>query len=159
MDPRAYTRLVNGPTQARQRARRAVWLGGVLVTLAGLLGMHGLGGHGTGTGLTPTTHSSVVSHPSAEPIASVATVASSLTHLAAPHDPAGGTGMDMGMDMGGAAMCLAVLALTLLALVGLLRSTGVTRLVLLASRPARAPAVRGREPAPPDLHALSIQRC
>jgi len=62
-----------------------------------------------------------------------------------------------GMAMG--AMCLAILGAALLALLRLLQRARVAPVVWTLPRPARAIVPRGRDPDPPSLMKLSIQRC
>ena len=64
-----------------------------------------------------------------------------------------------GMDMGATGMCMAVLVLSLIALILRLYASRVRPLLWLAARPVRSPMVRGRDPDPPSLLRLSIQRC
>lgn len=63
-----------------------------------------------------------------------------------------------GMDMGAAGICMAVLVLSLLLLILRLYASRVPLLWLVA-RSVRSPVVRGRDPDPPSLFRLSIQRC
>ena len=69
---------------------------------------------------------------------------------AAAHHPA----MDMAM-----AACLAVLAVALIAVLGFLRTSRVRLVLWVLPRRARAPGHAGRDPHPPSLIDLSIQRC
>jgi hypothetical protein len=63
------------------------------------------------------------------------------------------------MGMGMAAMCLAILTLALIALL-LLLAGRVRPLLWLVAPPVRAPMCTGRrDPDPPSLIKLSIQRC
>jgi hypothetical protein len=146
----------------RSTVRHALWLGGLLVVLGGLFGMHGLDNHG-GAGLETVGHAGMAMSAhgagagqaamtaAAHPASAVATVtlASSLT------DASGHTGI----DMVAAGMCMAVLVLSLLALVLRSYASRPRPLLWLVARPARAPAVRGRDPDPPSQFGLSVQRC
>ena len=124
--------------------RRALWLGGLLITLAGLFGMHGLAEHGTermgsahaAMSMPATGASSTGGHLTRD---MVATVSSALVATVS-RAPGGGTGM----DMSAVGMCLAVL---------------LRPVLFLTARPARAPVTPSREADPPNLFALSIQRC
>ena len=64
-----------------------------------------------------------------------------------------------GMDMGATGTCMAVLVLSLLVLILRLYASRVPPLLWLVPRPTRSPFVRGRDPDPPSLFGLSIQRC
>ena len=64
-----------------------------------------------------------------------------------------------GMDMGATGVCMAVLVLSLLLLILRLYASRVPPLLWLVARSVRSPLVRGRDPDPPSLFGLSIQRC
>ncbi|GAB3669130.1 hypothetical protein GCM10027596_40920 [Nocardioides korecus] len=163
-----YTQRVSSRPDNRTAARRALWLGALLLTLAGLFGMHGLSDHGTeqmDSAHTPATTVSSVSSMSSVMTgtastavdlahATVATVSPVLDAVVS-HNPGASTGMDMSVT----AMCLAVLLLTAIALIVALQAQRLRPLLFLTARPVRAPVTAGREPAPPNLYALSIQRC
>jgi hypothetical protein len=145
----------------RSRVRHALWLGGLLVLLGGLFGMHGLDTHG-GTGMDtiaratmagPLSHSAAAGHLAMT--GTVREIAAVTDGLAAVTGASG----HRGMGMGAASMCLAVLVLALIAL--LLRAQGgrLRPLLWMLARPVRAPGARGRDPDPPSLICLSIQRC
>lgn len=134
-----------------------MWLGALLVTLAGLFGMHGLADHGTEQMGSVHAAMSTMVNDAASTAENLAhgTVATASTVLAATvSHPSGGTGM----DMNAAAMCLAVLVLTAIAMIVSLHA-GQLGLLFLTARPVRAPVTPGRAPDPPNLYALSIQRC
>lgn len=57
-----------------------------------------------------------------------------------------------GMEMGTAEMCMAVLVLRI-------RASRLSPALWRFALPARALGVRGRDPDPPSLIKLSIQRC
>jgi hypothetical protein len=140
----------------------ALWLGALLLTLAGLFGMHGLADHGTeqmGTAhAAMPTMTTIVTDAASTAVdlthATVATVAPVLDAVVS-HNSGGGTGM----DMSAAAMCLAVLLLTVIALIVHLHAQRLRPLLFLTARPVRAPVTAGRATASPNLYALSIQRC
>lgn len=154
-------------TQPRSPVHHALWLGGLLVVLGGLFGMHGLAQHGGDHGGAVTqsvTHAaSIVPAHGAEhealtgtahetaPVAVVATaaVADSVT------DAAGHSSISVGAT----AICMAVLVLSLLLLILRLYASRVPALLWLMARAVRSPMVRGRDPDPPSLFRLSIQRC
>jgi hypothetical protein len=71
------------------------------------------------------------------------------------------TGLGTGaMDMGvGGAMCVAVLLLSLIALALQRHATRARMRVWWTLHRVQLPAGFAREPDPPNLHALSIQRC
>ena len=134
----------------------------MLVVLGGIFGMHGLDNHG-GAGVEPVAHADTdapgqgagAGHAAmtatAQAASAVATVAAA-SHLT---DASGHTGMDASAT----GMCMAVLALSLLALVLRLYARRAPPLLWLVARPVRAPLFRGRDPDPPSLFRLSIQRC
>lgn len=141
--------------------RPALRLAGLLVVLGGLFGMHGLADHGTG-GMELVPHA-LMSEMAMPPHSSDRDTASTslVDHAKVPaqaeiaaSDP-GDPGMDMTMD----AMCVAILAIGLLALVRLLLSSRMGPVLWIHPRPARVLARPGRGPDPPSLFALSIQRC
>lgn len=114
-----------------------------VVALAGLFAMHGLADHGvTGHGVTghgTTAHAAASSEaPHDGP---------------APSEPAPPSTHDL------VELCLALLALSLLLLVG--RGPGQERrgALLPAAAPLRGGTARPRTSDPPDLVALCVQRC
>lgn len=64
---------------------------------------------------------------------------------------------DGGMAMG--AWCLAILGAALLALLRRLQRARIAPMVWALPRPTRTIVPRGRDPDPPSLIKLSIQRC
>lgn len=142
--------------------RHALWLGGMLVVLGGLFGMHGLDNHG-GAGMDSVAHAAMASSPmtvAAGPVSAAGRgLAGDIAHdtvlMAAVVTDASG---DADLGMGATGMCMAVLGLSLLVLL-LIRARRLSPLVWLGARPARAPRARGRDPDPPSLILLSIQRC
>ncbi len=138
--------------------RRAVWLGALGIVLAGLFGMHGLDNHGMpGMSATHTMmagpqesvsggHEAMSSR--AAPVAGSSTTAGTVTSSGHP-------AIDIGMEI----TCMAILALALLALLRRLRGRISRRVLWMLTRPVRVPAFLGRDPDPPSLIALSIQRC
>lgn len=169
-------------------ARPALRLAGLLVVLAGLLGMHGLSGqssglgNGLGNGLaaghgaasmsmqtTPTASSAVVAASSMRMDASdlavippgIASDAGWLVGHGAQDllESANGFGQGDSGGMAMAAMCLAILGAALLALLLLLHRARVAPVTWSLPRRASAIVPRGRDPDPPSLIRLSIQRC
>jgi hypothetical protein len=173
------------PTSARQALRLAA----LIVVLAGVFGMHGLSGQasalgsGQGSGVSGGHGAAGMSMATIPPALMAASTASSMSMdssgLAAisigtvsdlglfasnvaedlrEGAPGSGHGTDSGgMAMG--AMCLAILGAALLALLRLLRQARGAPEVWSLPRPARAIVPRGRDPDPPCLIKLSIQRC
>ena len=143
------------------RARRALWFGGLLVLLAGIVGMHGLNSHAGG--MDPAAHSIVLHDSSAATVASSGHDVAAAVHevvgpavtLASSAVAAGEFGMDAGM----AGMCMAVLALALTLLLVRLGTAPAIPLYRLAGAPVRGLAPHARDPDPPSLIHLSIQRC
>ena len=155
----AYTGEVSFRPGPRSAARQALRLVALVVTLAGLFGMHGLAEHGTEQMGGAPAAMSTMAIDAATPAAHLtqATVATFGPVFAAnvSHRSGGGTGM----DMNAAAMCLAVLLLTLIAMIVHLHASRLRPLLISTDRPVRAPVTSRREPDPPNLYALSIQRC
>lgn len=141
-------------------ARPALRLAGLLVVLAGLFGMHGLGSHGAAgmdaaarAGMSePAVVGLAADHHPAPMVGAVRDGAAAVASVAAAaHHPA--------MDMAMAGACLAVLAVALIALLSFLRTDRVRPVLWVLPRRARAPGHAGRDPDPPSLIDLSIQRC
>lgn len=148
--------------------RHALWLGGLLVVLGGLFGMHGLDTHG-GAGMdsvepramTVPADGAAWGHEamsaSAYEVATVVDVAK-VAVVGAMTDASGLPGMDMSAT----GMCMAVLFLSLLLLILRFYASRGRPLLWLVARPVRSVRphlVRGRDPDPPSLFRLSIQRC
>jgi Family of unknown function (DUF6153) len=138
-------------------AQRAVWRGALGVVLAGLFGMHGLDSHGM-PGIE-ATHAAM-----AVPEMAGAGGNEVLSAPAAVHDGDSGARRDhhlgaSGDGHGHGLTCMAILAIALLVLLRGLRGRSARRVLWMLTRPVRAPAFMGRDPDPPSLIALSIQRC
>lgn len=130
------------------RAPLAFRMVGVLAVLAGLIGMHGLASHEV-TGIEAKGHAFVATATSAATAPNPGVMVT-----AAPSMP-------VGMDMEMAGWCIAILLLGLGAVSMLLRGKGLRLAPWVFRLPtgtvlARA---RGRDPDPPSLILLSIQRC
>lgn len=156
-------------------AHRARRLAGLIVVLAGLLGMHGLSGqssvlssgHGAaGMNIQTPASPALMAAPSmsmdasdlsATPLGVVSNVGLTAGNQAEDLLEAATRSGHGGMAMG--AMCLAILGAVLLALLRLLQRARVAPVVWSLPRPARAIVPRGRDPDPPSLIKLSIQRC
>ena len=141
----------------KNTARRAVWLGALGIVLAGLFGMHGLDSHGMpGMG---AAHAAMAGPEMAVP-GGHEVMSSSAAHeegsaTTAVPVTSGHPAMDVGMEL----TCMAILAVALLVLLRQLRGRRARLVLWMLSRPVRAPAFMGRDPDPPSLIALSIQRC
>ena len=121
-----------------------VWV--LLVALAGLFAMHGLSDHGMAG---PSDVAGVVTAHAAHESMAVPAAGE-----AEPEpEPAGGHDMGMG------GICLAVLIAALLLGVALWRSTRAAAASWPPQWLARLGSSAQRAPRPPDLFALSIQRC
>ena len=150
--------------RARTTAQRALWCFGLFVLLAGIFGMHGLSSHAGGVG------GEVHTMASREHAAATA-----LAAMLGGHDgeSAGVRGAADGMarvgsvvdqlppvgDMGLTAMCLAVLAVALAMLLRILGDVPALRLRRRVRTSTRVAVSPGRDPDPPSLIVLSIQRC
>jgi Family of unknown function (DUF6153) len=132
--------------------RPGLRLAALILVLAGLFGMHGLDGHDAvalGSVSQAATDEMPMSPAAAHPV---------IGSRSQPQIEAlSGAG---GMDMGMAAMCVAILAGALIALLRLLLGARVRPLLWVLARQARAVLRHpGRDPDLPSLIALSIQRC
>lgn len=145
--------------------RRALWFSGLLILLAGIVGMHGLDSHSGG--MTSGVHAialqeTAVAELSAAPTAQVHDVMATVVHDVAEAAKAMGASVVDGvpggqMDM--AAMCMAVLAMALMVLLQLLGSAPLLPAYRRVGALVRARGPRGRDPDPPSLTVLSIRRC
>lgn len=151
-------------TQPLSPVRHALWLGGLLVVLSGLFGMHGLDNHGRAgmdamakAAMTVPAQAAATGHEAmigtAHEAASIAVVATEV--VGAMTDATG----HHGMGMGATGMCMAVLVLSLYLLILRLYASRVRPLLWLVARSPVSTLVRGRDPDPPSLFRLSIQRC
>lgn len=142
----------------RSTLRHALWIGGLFVILGGLFGMHGLDNHG-GAGMETIAHD-ILASPAANNAAAGPEATTDAVHeAAAVMTVVTDTSRHAAMEMGAAGMCVAVLVLALLALLLRLHNGHIRPLLCLSVRPAQAQVVRGRDPDPPSLIRLSIQRC
>ena len=146
-------------------ARPGLRLAGLILVVAGLFGMHGLGGHDAGAmGSAPQA---VMQEMPMSAAAADAGVMAKPDHQigqvstqSQPETDAVGASGPGGMDMGMTAMCVAILAAGLIALVRFLLGGRVRSVLWKLARQAQAVLQhRGRKPDPPSLIALSIQRC
>lgn len=132
-------------------ARRALWVGGLLIVLGGLFGMHGLNTHGVDA-LDAAAHSEMIAEvavPAMHPVD--ADIAAAVVTVSA---------IPFGSDMHGGDMCLAILVGSLLALLLLrYRRSGFREVRFMGASPKQEPTCRARAPDPPCLIALSVQRC
>lgn len=172
--PGRYHRGVTPPVPIPTSAQHVLRLAGLIVVLAGLFGMHGLSGlsgsHGAAGMTMQTTDSQALMASAmsmdASDLAAIPTGIVSDAVLSAGNQAEdlleAATGSGHGSDSGGmamGAMCLAILGAALLALLRLLQRARVAPVVWTLPRPARAIVPRGRDPDPPSLIKLSIQRC
>lgn len=149
-------------------ARPGLRLAGLILVLVGLFGMHGLGGHDAaamgslsevglaGTAEMPMSAARADAGGTAglgHQIGQVSTQSQPETHAVGASGPGG-------MGMGMTAMCVAILAAGLVALVRFLLGGRVRSVLWMLARQTRAVLQHpGRDPDPPSLVALSIQRC
>ena len=143
--------------------RRALWSTGLLILLAGLFGMHGLGSHAGGMG------------PELHPMSSAAVASAAVAPTPGAQDVVGAGARDVADstlavsaalvqvplvgDMASTAMCMAVLAVGLTLLLRSLGDVPALRRYRWATTLARVLMSPGRDPDPPSLIVLSIQRC
>ena len=155
-------------TRPRSPVRYALWLSGLLVVLGGLFGMHGLDNHGGdhGAAMDPMAHTTmtVSAHGAASRHDAMGVTAHTAASFAVVTTGAAAGGMTdssgpTGLSMGAAGTCMAVLVLSLFLLILRLYASRVLPLLWLVARPLRSTRVRGRDPDPPSLIRLSIQRC
>lgn len=134
----------------------ALWLGGLLVLLGGLFGMHGLDNHGD-AGLDSVVNATMTGSTGHAGAVAYEVMTETAPEVA-PVTTTGATGRS-GMDMGVAGMCMAILMLGLIALLLRIRANRLQPPLWLVARHAGAPGARGRDPDTPSLIQLSIQRC
>ena len=162
-----HPRVISAPVALR--------LSGLVMVLAGLFGMHGLTSPGMGTGMGTGMSMAIGTAPSAAMSASDMGVAASgvaLTGTGAQTlvgpladrahqmtETLSGSGPG-GMAMNIAMMCLAVIGAALIAALRFLRRGRAASVVWsLPRRRPRPVRYRGRDPDPPSLIKLSVQRC
>lgn len=139
-------------------ARGALWFVGMVLLLAGIVAMHGLNSHAGG--MNPADHAIGMQGASTHaPAPGQVDLATSAAALVEPLTTVAAVVDESGQQSDLAGMCMAVLAL---AFTVLLRMLG-RRCPLSVWEPAsfllRMPASQGRDPDPPSLIHLSIQRC
>lgn len=156
-------------------ARKALWLTGLLLTLAGLVAMHGLGGHGL-PGATHDMAAVMVGHPAppltdpgatatptmADPAHGAAAAVSMAVHgVPALVAQAAATARNAELDHSDLmAMCVAILAAAFVALLRRLAAAQTITGLPRTSEPTRTwTQFRGRDPDPPSMTVLSIRRC
>ena len=145
--------------------RPGLRLSALVLVLAGLFGMHGLDGHDAvamGSGPQAVMTEMPMGFAEADTGVTVGLghqVGQVDTQSQAEATAVGASGLG-GMDMGMAAMCVAILAAALIALVRYLLGGRARRLLWMLGRQLRAVLQHaGRDSDPPSLIALSIQRC
>lgn len=155
-------------------ARLALRAACLLTIVVGIVGMHGLANHGVGgtdlmphAMLTPSASPAMVASGDHAPAlnlvhatatAMVNAMGTSVAPVARAEMDMGGTDMG-GMDMGMAGLCVAMLVIGLGLVLWYLRGRAPLGVLWVLPRPAPAIARAGRQPDPPSLRALSIQRC
>lgn len=167
--------MTTPPSRPRIPTRRGLWIGSLILVLAGLFGMHGLSNHGTcdmpstsGTlpgqmalpGIVEVSQSGSISAHAAHGITTATSTTTSVTagmledvaHIALA--TGGGPGQGHGM----VGLCLAVVAGALLVLARWIRRPTL-RLTVPASRRSADLRGLGRDRDPPSLTWLSIRRC
>lgn len=154
---------MTGQSWGTTTERRALRFTGLLILLAGIFGMHGLSSHAGGMG--PELHqmsSAAVASAAVAPTPGVQDVVSAGARDVADSTLAVSAALvqvpPVG-DMGSTAMCMAVLALALTMLLRFLGDVFALRPYRWATRLTQVPMSPGRDPDPPPLIVLSIQRC
>lgn len=143
---------------------RALWLAGLLVLFGGLFGMHGLDDH-AGAGMGSVAHAAMAAPAHSAPSGQEALPGTAHLHAVAGVVADAVVGematatRHAGMSMGATGACMAVLVLSLLLLILRLVANRMRPMSLRVARAACPPRVRGRDPDPPSLFRLSIQRC
>ncbi|MEP6814453.1 MAG: DUF6153 family protein [Marmoricola sp.] len=151
--------MTSATYQPHRSAAGGLWVAALFAVLAGLFGMHGLGGHGTGD-LAGSSVTAPVTH-AANP-GGHATIAASPPLVTSVGLSTGlsGAGSPMGSMPGGmAGMCLVVLSVVILALLWFLRTSPSMGVLWVTSRLRVTPVGVGRTLDPPSLAQLSILRC
>lgn len=142
------------PTQPLgARARLALRLVGLFAVVAGVIGMHGLANHGV-TGMEAMGHPMVAIDSTSEGAEYADVTADAFLTAAATIAPA----MPAGMDINMAGWCIAILMMAFGGLILLLRMERGFAAWVVQLRSGTALTV-GRDPDPPSLRRLSIQRC
>ena len=135
------------------RARVTLRVVGVLAVVAGIVGMHGLANHGV-TGMEGMGQPVVAATASSAAMVTVVAVPSTVSTVAEAVPS-----MPSGMDMEMAGWCIAVLMLGVGAMSLLLRGKGLRLSPWVVRLPGSTVQRLGRDPDPPSLRHLSIQRC
>ena len=136
------------------RARVALRLVGLLAVVVGVIGMHGLANHGV-TGMEAMGPPSVATTVTSAITAAETTAGAVRAEVVASAAPILPPGMDMNM----AGWCIAILMLGVGAVSMLLRGNGLTLAPWVLPLAVRTVHRYGRDPDPPSLRRLSIQRC
>lgn len=145
---------MTSPQPLGARARFALRLVGLLAVVAGVIGMHGLANHGV-TGMEAVSHPIVATDQPSNTAAATMATADALLGATATLAPA----MPAGMDMQMAGWCIAILMMGLGALTLLLRRRGLCLAPWVMRLHCATRRVGGRDPDPPSMQRLSIQRC
>ena len=135
---------------------------GLVIVIAGLFGMHGLAGHGVqGMDVVPgsaLTSQSVAGSVRGFDYPAVTAEGQAVATIDRPDSLRASDAGHGDMDMSLAMMCVAILAVALLALLRSLRRAR-PQIIWARLRGTRVVVRPWRGPAPPSLIALSIQRC
>ena len=132
---------------------------GLVVVLAGLFGMHGLAPHGV-TGMESMPLMPAVTATEASAVVSRVTASADAPHQTLNQvtiERVGDSHGSMNMNMTG--LCVAILAIGLLGLLLHLTRRATPSLLWTSHRPFGHAPQAGRDPDPPSLTALSVQRC
>lgn len=156
----SFSRLTEMGSWMRPRSTvpYALWLGGLLVLLGGLFGMHGLDNHG-GAGMDTVVNATMTGSIGLAGAVAGEVMTETAPEVALATVTATGASGRSDMDMGVAGMCMAVLMVGLIALLLRIRANRLHPPLLFVPRPARSPGARSRDPDTPSLIQLSIQRC
>lgn len=155
--PRALVRALRAASGSLVQPTGVALMGLVAVLVAGILGMHALGSHGT-----PAAGTAVVAHASPDPHAAHehgAAASGPGISSASAHEGADGSGHGLG---GMVVLCTVMLAAAALGLLALLvaRLVRRVRLVRLARLAARIqPVCWTRGTGPPPVWEFSVIRC
>ena len=151
------------PRPAAAPSRPGLRFLGLVIVIAGLFGMHGLASHGVqGMDVVPgsaLTSQSVASSVLGFDSAAVSADGQAVATIERPDSLRASDSGHGDMDMSLAMMCVAILAVALVALLRSLRREPLSWILWARRRESRVIVRPWRGPSPPSLIALSIQRC
>lgn len=143
--------------------RHALWLLGLFSLLSGIVGMHGMNSHGAAAmGAHPPVHG-VATERGADLGGSIhdatGATAAEVSRSAVPviAHAVGAAAADLGGGMGG--MCVAILVLALIIRLWAQGGAPILPMSRILAAPVQRLAACARDPDPPSLIQLSIQRC